>query len=227
MNFLQLTKRRLALFKTCGLKNVSIGTLKSIYYSKLQKKYGFEQWHRSPIELRRYAMDIACHVNELSKTELLHTICEVGCGLGEIIRNCANPEKFGYDLDPKVIEAAKYLDRKSESKVQYSCCAFGEEWVPEQRSIDCLITVNFIHSIDKETLTKTYRNINNNANVHYLIVDSCGSGYKYSHRFQEILPSNFKLYKRLGPYEMERTVEIYKNDRFNDNESVLSAAHAE
>ncbi len=208
--------KRLELIKICGLRNVITGTKKYRYYSRLQKEYGFDKWHQSPIELRRYALDIVSFINELSDTGEIEHLCEIGCGLGEIVRRCAVPDKYGYDIDPKVIDAAKYLDKESDNKVVFSCCELSPEFIPDQPRIDCLITVNFIHSIDPETLCGIYAHLSSASAIRFLIVDSCsGDDYAYTHDFKKILPDNFKLYKSFGPYNPTRTVEVYQNEGLN------------
>jgi SAM-dependent methyltransferase len=207
--------KRLELIRVCGIRNVITGTQKYRYYGKLQKEYGFDKWHQSPIELRRYALDISDFVNALSEAGEVEHVCEIGCGLGEIIRRCRARDRYGYDIDPKVIDAAMFLDRESDNKVIFSCSGLSADFAPAQPRIDCLITVNFIHAIDPETLRGIYAHLNNAAAICYLIVDSCsGDDYDYTHDFSTILPAGFKLHKTFGPYNPTRTVEIYKNESF-------------
>ncbi len=211
-------KKRLELIKICGLKNVITGTKKYRYYAGLQKEYGFDKWHQSPIELRRYALDIVEYVNKLVEAGEVEQVCEIGCGLGEIIRRCDAPEKFGYDIDPNVIEAAKFFDRDASKKITFSYGALGIDFFPDQPRIDCLITVNFIHGIEPEILRAAYAHLNNAVPIRYLIVDSCvGDDYAYSHDFSSILPASFNLVRKFGPYNPMRTVEIYKNEAADDN----------
>ena len=64
--------------------------------------------------------------------------------------------------------------------------------------IICLITVNFIHAIDPNTLKSLYDSIFDHVDVRYIIIDCVeGEGYKYFHNPAVILPQ-YRIAKTIG-----------------------------
>lgn len=97
--------------KEVGIKNTLAGLGRKKKLGRVCHKYGLDPWHKSPYELRRYAQMAAESVNELEGK----CVVEVGCGLGEILRHINAPKKYGYDINPHVIEAAKAITPREEN----------------------------------------------------------------------------------------------------------------
>ncbi len=96
--------------KRQGIHTYLYGKYRRVFYHKLRKKYQFEEWHEEPYELRTYAWDIKNYVNTLVSTSYKPMcVCEIGCGLGDIIRNTRADKKIGIDISKEVIECAKFL----------------------------------------------------------------------------------------------------------------------
>ena len=58
--------------------------LKKIIRMILMLFFKFEWWHTSPIDNRKYAMDIVSKLNDRSSRG---SLIEIGCGLGDILAN--------------------------------------------------------------------------------------------------------------------------------------------
>ena len=83
--------------------------LKKIIRMILMLFFKFEWWHTSPIDNRKYAMDIVSKLNDRSSRG---SLIEIGCGLGDIWLT-QNLKKYFYDLSPNVLRAARFLQNFS------------------------------------------------------------------------------------------------------------------
>lgn len=93
--------------KEVGIKNTIVGTYKLCKYKRLQKKYGFYEWNTSPFELRKYIQDVAEYIN----ADDPKCVIDIGCGLGELLRNIKAEQRIGIDLGEADIETAIFLDK--------------------------------------------------------------------------------------------------------------------
>jgi len=178
------------------------GAIRSIYFIFLRKKYGFDRWHISPKEFRPYAFDLIRYIN--SNVESEGTIVEVGCGLGEIVRNIKSHYLYGFDVSDSVIRAAKYLDKKG--KVIYKVGSFMEI---SDLKIDYLVAVNFIHGIASSDLRKLFETVCSKNDIRHLVVDYVkGDGYPFHHD-KSIIPENYKQVYESGMYDFERKIVVY------------------
>lgn len=188
--YIEMTKKPLKarianIYKEVGAVRFFCGVLKRCYYMLLCKRYGFDRWHIQPIELRPYALRIVEYINGLKHS---HEDCvvEVGCGLGEILRNLQYANKYGFDLSESVLNAAKFLGDREEY-LRGTFCDVSAEIKADR--IFVLIAVNFIHGIEPSELRSYFMDIINNIDVETIIVDTVdGEGYKYCHNLKEILP---------------------------------------
>lgn len=169
-----------------GLINYLSGKIRRIYYKMLREKFSFGEWHIEPYELRPYALDIKKYVNKMRSIEKL-CVCEVGCGLGDIIRNLKARKRIGIDLSKEAINCARFLDRWGGEYYVGSFDTVSEIAGLEQ--IDVLITVNFIHNIEPVVLRSYYETITLKTKVRYVILDTIESeGYLYFHNIDFLFP---------------------------------------
>jgi len=193
-----------------GLKNVLIGTIKREQYKKMQKKYGFDNWHVSPYELREYAQVVANYVSEQNCEDKM--VVDIGCGMGEVISNIKQNNRFGYDLDDVVIGLAPSVHSKE--KVEYRCGSFDElcKDFDAGTSVSYLITLNFMHGNTEEKWIDYYHKVASHLDVEHFIVDTVKENNNGAHRldFTKILPKNYVLEEKKGPFLGERFVEVYK-----------------
>lgn len=194
--------------KQQGLLKYSIGYLKRPYYRYLQKKYGFDKWHINPYELRAYAVEMVKYVNRSNVGGYCNTVCEVGCGIGDILRNVRAKKKIGVDLSDKVIQCAIGLDRKSD----YYTGGFDKLCAVAPKDIDVLITVNFIHNIEPSELADYYKMVMDSKNVQTVIVDTVdAAGYKYKHDFGTLLPG-YKIDQCIFDYGGRKVLVLRKRE---------------
>lgn len=179
-------KKILLIKREYGLLNYLLGRIKRVYYRRLRNKFSFGEWHLEPYELRPYAFDIKNYVNKLGNKELC--VCEIGCGLGDIIRNIHAKRRIGVDISKEAINCARYLSRWG--GLEYYVGSFDDvgEIVGEEH-IDVLITVNFIHNIEPSVLRSYYESIFSKKKVRYVILDTIDSkGYLYFHDVGYLFP---------------------------------------
>ena len=118
-------------------------------------------------------------------------VVEVGGGLAEILRNLDSKVRFGFDLDKKVLSAAKILSFGREN-IKYQEDTFED--VNINMPIDYLCAVNFPHMIEPEVLKRDmYLLCNNNYIANIVVERVVGNGYRYAHDWRDILP---KYYSR-------------------------------
>jgi len=142
----------------------------------LRLAFGFDRWHaRSPDSTRPYRRQIASLVNDLGPTRVV----EVGCGLGGIISRITAKSLIGYDVDPSLIRAARFLHGRSAWFKEG-----GFEQVDEAE-IDVLIAFNWMHEFPPEQIESWIAPLV--PRVRYLIVDAINpgsdGGYPYFHDF--------------------------------------------
>ena len=171
----------------------------NLKYKILQKMFGFHKWHTIPAEQRPYSMEVIKWCNRLlkkeSKENINKSIIEIGCGLGDIVAKIKtkNSGKVGYDIDEKVIKAAKILHPKTKYKV--------ENFAPDIRGqeILMLITVNFLYCLDSNTVEKQFKKIISNNNIKYIITEvmyPATPNYPYSHNMDMILGNDYICIKK-------------------------------
>ncbi len=138
--------------------------------------FGFEPWHaRSPDSSRPYRKQLAALVNDLAPI----CVVEVGCGLGGILSRVKAERRHGYDREPAVIRAARFLHGRS---VQFTVGGFGQV---SDKDIDVLMAVNWMHEFPPEQIERWILPLL--PTVRYFLVDAINpgsaGGYRYFHDF--------------------------------------------
>lgn len=209
MEIVRIKKRIKQICTEQGLVAFFWGKLRKKYYKQLREKYHFGEWHITPYELRPYAYMSVKELNRLCQEEKLSSVCEVGCGLGDIIRHVRVNEKVGIDSSENVVCAARHL-----GGAKYVVGSF-DRVADFYTDLDLLIDINFIHNIEPDVLRKYYDNIFKRVYVKYILLDIVdGEGYPYKHDWKYLLP-NFGVYKVVGKWG-PRVVYILKNTSKNN-----------
>lgn len=172
------------IIKKQGIRTYARGLVRKAYYIRLRKEYGFDPWHLSPYELRPYATDIVRAINAIPGSRNF-TICEIGCGLGDIIRNIKVEHKYGYDISPSAIDCAKHLGG---ARFSVGSCDVAAKELPA--SIDVLVTVNWIHTLPSEEVKKLFDILLDAVKVNRIVIDALKSQYPdaYQHNLDEMFP---------------------------------------
>lgn len=186
-----------------GLRNTIVGTIRRMYFKRLQKQEGFDAWHITPYELRGYLQATAGYINAHHAVRVV----DIGCGLGELERHLRTPEVIGMDLSEEVIRTARWLNPSRTFLVG----SFDEYDIPEP--VDYLVTLGFMHGGDESMWQAPYRSLLTSfPQIRAVIVDTVPDAPDGSHHldFTKILPEDFLLKDRLGPFLNGRFIEIYE-----------------
>jgi SAM-dependent methyltransferase len=177
--------RRAGLWSTLRCRRDRIGL------HVLRLIFGFDTWHASaPFSCRPYKEIVVGLANALQPS----IVVEIGCGLGDIISRVTAIERFGIDADSRVIRAARFLHPGRGHWIH------GDEYciqgvVSPGRTIDCLIMVNWIHTLSPERLSDLLLPVL--PRTRYLILDAIDAdgppSYRYKHNFDFLSASTRKL----------------------------------
>jgi len=191
--------------KLIGFSGIFKCLLKKIYINILWLFYNFDRWHVSSIfECRTYKSIVVNAVNKLNPK----TVVELGCGLGEIISRINSINKFGIDIDQKIINAAKCLYGKRGS---FYKGGFDKVISFNQDNIDVLVMCNWIHNICQEELRSEIHKLLNRKTIRYIIADSIEEmviGYRYKHNIGDLF-NGIAIIKEVSDDGGEKIRKIY------------------
>jgi SAM-dependent methyltransferase len=173
--------------------------------------FEFDRWHINTLYDRAYARDIIQYVN-LHVGDNKNSLAEIGCGLGDIIRNVNYNRRVGYDMERNVLRAARFLSKwNMNGKVHFEVFEFPDSTLNGKH--DVLILVNWIHHIAPEVLrTKLEEYFTNHLNTNgELIIDTVhNQGYKYNHSIDFLVANlNCELVE-VNAYEIGRKIFAIK-----------------
>lgn len=178
-----------------------------LFRMMLRKFYRFDRWHIFTLTERHYAKDIITYCNTKNDK---NAFCEIGCGLGDIIRNVQYKDKYGYDSDPKVLKAAAMLNRITfKKKIHFSVFHFPES--PLTGKFDVIVLVNWIHHIKPDVLKyklEEYFRSNLNTFGSILIDTVQDKEYEFNHNIHYLAKDIKATLTMLGNYERQRQVWI-------------------
>jgi SAM-dependent methyltransferase len=185
-------------------------TLNKIFRKGLQIIYGFDNWHISPLSERPYAKDVIIYNNNRKER---NNFVEIGCGLGDIIRNVDYIHRTGFDNDGKVLKAAAVLPSKTRhgKKVNFSVFDFPEGSLNGR--FDVITMVNWIHHIEPVVLKKNieqYFRDNLVAGGEILIDTVQDNAYRYNHNIEFLTGGIQCTVFRIGKYARQREVFAIK-----------------
>jgi SAM-dependent methyltransferase len=171
----------------------------------LQLYFRFDKWHISPLSERPYAMDIIKYCNLQNHRE---SIAEIGCGLGDIIRNVDYIQRHGYDKDTQALKAARLLPRgKRRNGLAFDDFDFPHSALPDK--VNVLIMVNWIHHIEEPILrNKIHQYFRENLLKNgQIIIDTVGDpAYRYNHDIRKLSNGLDCTIQRLGEYARQREI---------------------
>ncbi len=152
--------------------------------------FRFDYWHTSPLDNRKYAIDIISVLNRrLSRGSLI----EIGCGLGDILVKAHYDSKYFYDISPEVLSAAKFMQNFSKTSSINSFKTFNllTDTLDKDLKFDAVALVNWIHGFESEVLKHRLNKIvNNNLNERGLIVFDIienNPSYKFNHTAGDLI----------------------------------------
>lgn len=162
--------------RRAGVRRVLRCRAERVVIGALRRYYRFDRWHAEGVySCRPYKRTVVELVNGLAPS----TVVEIGSGLGDILSRVRAPRRRGYDIDPAVVRAARFLHGRRVSFV-----TGGAADVEEER-IDVLIMVNWIHNLSPVELESLLRPLV--PRTLYLVLDaideSAPETYRYRHDF--------------------------------------------
>lgn len=188
--------------KEVGMKNCALGAVLSVKYMIMQKKYQFDAWHFSPYEWRKYLQETAAYINKQGAKKVI----DIGCGLGGLLQHINADEKIGVDIHKEVILAARKLCNDS---TEYRVGSFND--VTGENIIDYLITFGFTHGGTEKTWIEPYHTIAEKNDVRHFVVDTVPEdGPSHFLDYSKIIPENYRLIDKMGPFLGGRCVEVWK-----------------
>jgi hypothetical protein len=172
----------------------------------LKSIFNFDSWHISTLSDRKYAADIIIFLNNFAG-EKRDRVVEVGCGLGDIIRNLHFQKKIGYDGEKNVIKAASFLSLVSFDRTSFFQFTFPSS--PLRNSWNAIIMVNWIHHIEPTVLKKNIETyfLENLLQGGSIIVDTVQAiNYKYNHNISYLTSGISCSLIKIGSYENQREI---------------------
>ena len=166
-----------------------------LYFKKLFRIilmlfFRFDYWHTSPLDNRKYAIDIISKLNSRASRE---SLIEIGCGLGDILTKAHYDRKYFYDISPEVLGAAAFLQKfsKISSRNSFKTFNFLIDTVEKDLKFDALVLVNWIHGFESKVLKyRLNKIVNNNLNEKGLIVFDIIENnpiYKFNHAVIDLI----------------------------------------
>jgi SAM-dependent methyltransferase len=173
-----------------------------LWLSVLQRHFGFDPWHaQAPYSCRSYKRTVVDIVNRLAPA----TVVEIGTGLGELLAHIDAPRRFGYDIDPGVVRAARFLHRRGITFVH------GDARQVIDGPIDVLILVNWIHNLSPNELSELLEPLV--PRTTYLLLDAIDvdgpSSYRYKHTF-DFLSGNADLLSITRAPDEPRSFRLFR-----------------
>lgn len=155
------------------------------YKKLIIKLFHIDRWHLFDFDERPYAVWIVKRINKLNVKGL---IVECGCGLGDILAHICCKKKIGYDIDKNVIRGGHFIH----PFLKLYEGSFGDI---NNKKIEVLIAVNFLHVIRPEDIEKIFTSVVEHNDIDRIVVDEIsGEAYKYNHEFESLMNSlGYKL----------------------------------
>lgn len=167
--------------------------------------FHFDKWHTSPLISRKYAQDLIKYLNGIDNKE---NYLEIGCGLGDIIKNVSFKKRLGLDYENEVLQAARFLSMLSfQWNIIYKKFTFPND--PIEGKFDVIVLVNWIHNIEPEILkSKLTDYFQNNLCINgIIIIDTVrNDGYKYNHKIDFLMENIHCVINQIGKYENNREI---------------------
>jgi SAM-dependent methyltransferase len=170
--------------------------------------FRFDKWHLSTLKERKYATDIVHYCNTLKRDKL---VIEIGCGLGDIVRNIDSTRSLGFDREVNALKAARFLTILKFREIRFRLHEFPNDEIKGQ--FDVIILVNWIHHIEpfllKSEIQKIFR-LNLNINGIIILDTVQDKEYQYNHNIDYLTNGISCELEKLGSYSRLREVWIIK-----------------
>lgn len=185
--------------------NIIIIKLFRLFRYLLRLIFNFDRWHISTLYERRYAQDIIYFLNQLN-SEQKNSVVEIGCGLGDIVRNLKFKNKIGFDKEENVLKAARFINYLTTKRAKFSEFNFPS-YISDKHNV--IIMVNWIHHIKPELLKEAVANYfdKNILETGCIILDTVQEkNYEFNHDINYLTSGLYCNILKIGTYENHREV---------------------
>jgi len=151
--------------------------VKVLRFRLLRIVFNFDKWHIYASAKPEYIKTVHSLANKLeNRTKVL----EIGCGFGNLIMGCDFKSRVAIDSSFEVVRAAKFLNFFGTQKVNFLNGSFEEGL--QQKNVNLLILVNWIHNLSANDLEKAIRElcISSLSSSSYIISEGV-KHYRYYH----------------------------------------------
>jgi SAM-dependent methyltransferase len=175
----------------------------------LRAVFGFDRWHVFTLTEKQYAKDIISYCNGRA---VRNSIAEIGCGLGDILRHVRYRQREGYDLDARILKAARFLSRiTGKGQIRFSLFNFPDSPLPGR--YDVLLMVNWIHHIEpavlKASIEEYFTGALNEGGC--IVIDTVQDPeYRFNHDIAYLTRDIPATVDKLGDYERQRQIWLIK-----------------
>ena len=163
---------------------------KKLFRILLMLIFRFDYWHTSPLDNRKYAIDIISALNiRISRGSII----EIGCGLGDILTKANYKRKYFYDISPEVLKASAFMQKfsKTSSINYYKTFDLLNDSLDNDLRFDAVVLVNWIHGVESQVLklrlSKIIKNNLNKGGMIILDIIEDNSVYKFNHAIDNLL----------------------------------------
>ena len=185
-----------------GITNLVKAGASGVLNRLLRLIYRFDPWHVSGTF---YSRPYKAKVVDMINARRPECVVEIGTGLGDLIGRVSGKRIFGFDLDPAVLKAARWLLPRT------IVLAPGDFQEPDRiigtlqrhhvQQIDCLVLVNWIHMIDFDTIERSIERIERACPIRAILMDTIKAGvdgYRFRHSEIEMATLGRIVQKRDG-----------------------------
>lgn len=202
----------IAQLRFAGVAGIVACLRKKLRYRQLARRHGFDPWHaNSPYECRGYKREVV----QLAGVLQPQVVVEIGCGLGEIVSRIRDCRRFGFDVDARVVPAARELHGTG---CRFECAGLADvgtiRGAVGDAGADLLVTVNWPHALAWPQLAAQVRRLAHAVSLKHLIIDTIAPGtpgYTHHHSPAE-LGSLGPVLKSLPSIDGVRTIHIVALD---------------
>ena len=197
-----------AQLRAAGVGGIVACLVKKQRFRRLARRHGFDTWHaNSPYECRGYKREVV----QLAEGLQPRAVVEIGCGLGEIVSRIRDCRRFGFDIDDRVVPAARELHGAG---CRFECAGLADvdsvRRAVGDAGADLLVMVNWPHALPWPELAAQVRRLAGAVPLKHLIIDTVAPGtpgYAHHHTVAE-LRSLGPVLKSLRSIDGVRTLHV-------------------
>lgn len=153
---------------------------------------------------------VSCVIKHLNGRKNRGSVLEIGCGLGDILRELDFTQRKGLDKNENILSAFRFIDRFSQkTSIMLEKFVLGDELLGR---FDAIILCNWIHNIEPELLQKILqgfysKNLKKNGEIIIDVIISESDAYKFKHD-PSFLKPQFSELSKLGEFPNDNMSQL-------------------